>query len=113
MQSPLAFRPGNVIDGKYRLVRPIAEGGGGFVVLATQLQLERPVAIKFLRPWALGDAHIVERFEREARLAAKVRSEHVVRVHDVGVLPATGPYMVMEYLQGSDLGHILKGGAVP
>jgi serine/threonine-protein kinase len=106
-----APRPGSVIDGKYRIEREIAAGGMGFVLLATHVQLDRPVAIKFLRPNALAHPAVVERFEREARIAARIRSTHTVKVHDVGMLEDAGPYMVMEYLDGSDLGHrIARGG---
>jgi eukaryotic-like serine/threonine-protein kinase len=104
------FPPGAVIDGKYRVDGVIAEGGMGVVVQATQMQLERLVAIKFLKPAMLSDARVVERFEREARLAAKIPSEHVVRVHDVGHHPTAGPYMVMELLYGQDLAGLLQHG---
>jgi serine/threonine-protein kinase len=104
---------GAVLDGKYRVESLLAEGGMGIVILATQLQLARRVAIKFLRATARQAEGVLEQFEREAKLAAQIKSEHVVRVHDVGVLPALGPYMVMEYLEGENLGSLLGHGPLP
>jgi len=72
-------------------------------VAAHHLQLDQRVAIKFLLPEALGNAEVVARFAREARAAVKIKSEHVARVVDVGTLETGAPYMVMEFLQGSDL----------
>jgi serine/threonine-protein kinase len=104
---------GAVLDGKYRVESLVAEGGMGIVILATHLQLDRRVAIKFLRATARQADGVLEQFEREAKLAAQIKSEHVVRVHDVGVLPALGPYMVMEYLEGENLGSLLGHGPLP
>ncbi len=106
VRSP-SFRPGAVIAEKYVVERLIGEGGLGVVVAARHLQLEQMVAIKYLRPKALANPTLAERFVREARLAAKIRSDHVARVYDVGTLPSGAPYMVMEYLSGMDLGRVL------
>jgi len=75
----------------------------GVVVAARHLQLDERVALKFMRPEALFNAEAVARFAREARAAVKIKSEHVARVSDVGVLENGAPYMVMEYLDGGDL----------
>jgi eukaryotic-like serine/threonine-protein kinase len=65
-------------------------------------------------PEALGNREAVARFAREARAAAKIKSEHVARVSDVGTLPSGAPYMVMEYLDGGDLAAwIQQRGALP
>src|SRR5579859_2519543 len=101
------FAPGDVVAGKYRVDRPLGAGGMGVVVAATQVELDRPVAIKVLLPAAAKDPEIVARFSREARAAAKIRSEHVARVLDVGSLPSGLPFMVMEYLEGEDLARRL------
>jgi serine/threonine-protein kinase len=79
----------------------------GIVVAATQLELDRPVAIKFLVAEAAKAPEIVARFAREARAVAKIQGEHVARVLDVGVLENGLPYMVMEYLDGADLAQRL------
>src|SRR5205807_1137220 len=102
-----APKPGDEIAGKYRVEEVLGTGGMGVVVAATHLQLDERIAIKFLLPQALGDPKIVERFAREARAAVKIKSEHVVRVTDVGTLPSGAPFMVMEFLVGSDLARIL------
>ncbi|HEY3253497.1 MAG TPA: protein kinase, partial [Polyangiaceae bacterium] len=94
---------GQVLAGKYRIERVLGRGGMGLVVAATHLQLGERVALKFLLPEALGNAEAVSRFEREARAAVRIKSEHVARVSDVGTLDNGAPYMVMEYLQGVDL----------
>jgi serine/threonine protein kinase len=107
------YRPGVVIGGKYRIEGPLAEGGIGVIVSAQHIGLGRRVAIKYLKPKVISDATVVERFEREGRLVARLRSEHVVRVHDVGELPGAGPYMVMEYLEGRDLGSVVGDGPLP
>jgi serine/threonine protein kinase len=107
--------PGTVVDGKYRVEKILGEGGMGLVVSAVHLGLEQEVAIKFLLPEAMRNKVAVERFLREAKVAAKVRSEHVARVHDVGTLEEGGvPYIVMERLEGFDLGKLIdREGALP
>jgi|HubBroStandDraft_2_1064218.scaffolds.fasta_scaffold04183_6 serine/threonine protein kinase len=103
-----AFAVGSLIAGKYRIERKLAAGGMGVVVEATHVALERPVAIKYLKSGAATPQLVVERFEREGRLAAQLTSEHVVRVHDVGTLEDGTPYMVMELLKGKDLARLLE-----
>jgi serine/threonine-protein kinase len=96
-------REGDVVAGKYRVERVLGVGGMGVVVAAHHLQLDQKVALKFLLPQALANREIVARFDREARALARIRSEHVARVIDVGALESNAPYMVMEYLEGGDL----------
>ena len=104
----MPFAPGEVISGKYEVIKQIGSGGMGFVVSAMHVELGEIVALKFLRPEALQIAELVERFSREARAAAKIRSEHVARVFDVGVLPDGVPFIVMEHLAGQDLADVLQ-----
>ena len=106
MSAPVSV--GDVVGRKYRIDRVLGEGGMGVVVAATDTQLERRVAIKFLLPGALANPEIVARFSREARAAAKIRSEHVARVIEVGELDTGTPYMVMEYLEGCDLAERIR-----
>ncbi|MBK8257305.1 MAG: protein kinase [Polyangiaceae bacterium] len=101
-------KPGDVLAGKYLVDRVLGIGGMGAVVAATHTQLDQRVAIKFLLPAMLGSKEVVERFQREARAAAKIKSEHVVRVSDVGTLDGGIPYIVMEFLEGRDLGELLE-----
>ena len=102
------IREGDLLAGKYRIEREIGEGGMGKVVVARHLELDEPVAIKFLLPEALGNPEAVMRFAREARASVKIKSEHVARTLDVGKLENGAPYMVMEYLNGADLGARLR-----
>jgi len=105
--------PGYVVAGKYRVDRVLGEGGMGVVVAATHTQLDQKVALKFLLPELLSQTEVVQRFMREARAAVKIQSEHVARVLDVGAHDGA-PYMVMEYLEGSDLSQLLETrGALP
>jgi serine/threonine-protein kinase len=86
----------------------------GVVVAAWHLELEQRVAVKFLHPLAMERADTAERFRREARSAAKIRSEHVARVIDVGIMEGGVPYMVMEYLEGHDISdEMAKVGMLP
>ncbi|MGD0525383.1 MAG: protein kinase [Polyangiaceae bacterium] len=107
-------RPGDVLAGKYRVERILGAGGMGVVVAAHHLQLDEKVALKFLIPDALGNTEALARFEREARAAVKIKSEHVARVSDVGKLENGAPYMVMEYLEGGDVSALLhQQGVLP
>lgn len=104
--SPVAV--GEILAEKYRVDRVLGEGGMGVVVAAHHLELDQPVAIKFLLDDVANSEEGAERFRREARAAARIQSDHVVRVLDVGVLPAGARYMVMEYLDGRDLSEELQ-----
>jgi serine/threonine-protein kinase len=103
-QMVIGVHEGDILAGKYRIERILGTGGMGVVVAAFHIHLEERVAIKFLLPDALAKQEVVTRFAREARAAVKIKSEHVARVLDVGTLETGAPYMVMEYLDGSDLG---------
>ena len=106
--------PGDVIAGKYRIERVLGRGGMGVVVAAEHLRLGEKVAIKFLLPGALNNADALGRFDREARAAARIKSEHVAKVLDMSNLENGAPYMVMEHLEGNDLAQVVrKKGALP
>ncbi len=105
---------GDVLLGKYVVERVIGAGGMGVVVAVRHRDLGELYAMKFMLPAALANDQAVERFVREARAAAKLKSEHVAKVHDVGRLENGSPYMVMEYLTGSDLeGVLAQHGPLP
>src|SRR5437667_12555172 len=87
---------GDVIEGKYRVDRVLGAGGMGTVVAATHRTLQQRVAIKLLAPEVARVADVVARFMREAQAAARLSSEHVVRVLDVGAMGDGVPFLVME-----------------
>ncbi|MCC6997473.1 MAG: serine/threonine protein kinase [Deltaproteobacteria bacterium] len=105
--APAEVKPGDVLAGRYRVERQLGRGGMGVVVAAVHLELDQRVALKFLLPSALDNQEAVQRFLREARASVKLRGEHVARVSDVGTLDSGVPYIVMEYLEGHDLGSEL------
>jgi len=103
-----------MVCGKYRIESVVGAGGMGVVMGATDTSLNRPVAIKFLSPDRAARDGAVARFLREARAAASIQSEHVVRVFDVSTLPNGAPFIVMEHLRGGDLAQLLATrGALP
>jgi serine/threonine-protein kinase len=112
-ESSALLAPGSIVADKYLIEGLLGEGGLGVVVAATHLHLDQRVAIKYLRGKAPRDRAVTDRFLREARLAAQIKSEHVVRVFDVATLTDGTPYMVMEHLEGSDLRSRLAAGALP
>jgi eukaryotic-like serine/threonine-protein kinase len=100
--------PGDVVADKYRIEAVLGRGGMSVVYRATHIALEQQVAIKVLSSEALLLPEYVVRLKREARAVSRIRSEHVVRVHDIGELAGSGvPYLVMECLDGLDLAAVL------
>src|SRR6187431_453442 len=99
---------GEIIDGKYRTIRLIGEGGMGAVYEAENIRIHRKVAIKVLHAGVATNADAVQRFEREAQAAGRIGSEHIVEVLDLGNLPEGDRFMVMEYLEGESLGDRIK-----
>ena len=85
----------------------------GVVAAATHLQLGQRVAIKVLHDELAGDPAFVERFMREARACAMLKTEHACRASDVGQLPSGAPYLVMELLDGSDLARVIAHAPLP
>jgi serine/threonine-protein kinase len=104
---------GERLRGRYRLLRRIGQGGAGVVYLADDLQRRRRVAVKIMLPqlWAADEASL--RFHREARVSTLVRNPHIVEVSDVGRLEGGPLYLVMEYLEGTDVAQLVAAeGAV-
>src|ERR1044071_2694871 len=96
------FAVGQILAGKYRVDYLLGEGGMGVVLACTHMHLGTQIALKLLRP-EMSKGPVVERFLREARASAQLRSENVCRVSDVGVLDDGVPFIVMEMLVGQDL----------
>lgn len=102
------------LDGKYRLERLIGKGGMGSVYEATDLRLQRQVALKVLTGELFGNREALSRFEREARLSARLNHPNIVALHDYGRAGAEGAYLVMEFLRGRSLRQALsEDGALP
>src|SRR3954468_22976152 len=99
---------GSVLDGKYRVDKILGAGGMGVVLAAHHVHLNERVAIKIMLPQHAVNRDSIGRFIREARAAIKIKSEHVARVTDVGTLTDGIPYMVMEFLDGTDLSRWLE-----
>jgi serine/threonine protein kinase len=106
--SASPVKPGEILAGKFEVERVLGAGGMGIVVAARHTQLDQRVALKFLLPVACEVPGAVARFLREGKAAARITSEHVARVMDTGVLEGGAPYLVMEYLEGSDLGAVVE-----
>jgi serine/threonine-protein kinase len=98
-----SVQPGTVIEGKYRVLRRIGEGGMGTVFEGENTRIERRVAIKVLREHVASSPEFAQRFEREARVCARVGSPHVCDVLDLGDLENGEKYLVMEFLEGESL----------
>jgi eukaryotic-like serine/threonine-protein kinase len=109
-QTPLPIAPGSIVLGKYRVDGMLGRGGMGIVVAATDLELERKVAIKFVER---TDEQAAARFLHEARAAARMDSEYVTRVFEVARLDPNTPFIVMERLEGDDLAKVLAAGRLP
>jgi serine/threonine-protein kinase len=103
------LRPGQRVAERYRIEGALGAGGMGVVVAARHVDLDLPVAIKFLRPHLLGNPGAVRRFLREAQVLAKLRSQHTARVLDTAALDSGEPYIVMERLEGATLKTWLQG----
>ena len=110
----LGVRVGDVVAGRYKIEQAIGVGGMGAVVAAQHLQFGGKVALKILLPKAARDKDSIARFSREARAMFHLKSEHAAKVIEIGHLPNGGPFMVMEYLEGTDLATLLaRSGPFP
>ena len=106
--SGSAMAVGAVIDNKYRVDAVIGQGGMGAVFRAWDRRLERPVAIKVVRADLLGDPDSRARFRRESQIVARLQHPAIVTVFDYGTLPDGAAYLVMEFVPGEDLRHMMK-----
>jgi len=107
-------REGELVANKYVAGRVLGVGGMGVVIQATDKLLGRKVAIKFLLPSLANSDRAVQRFIREARAAARITSEHVVKLLEIDELPNGTPFFVMEYLEGHDLRALIaERGSLP
>ena len=106
--AEVGIEAGTILAGKYRIESVIGRGGMGLVYRAHHLTLDETIAIKVLRRDVSLDEETVARFVREAQSAVRLKSEHVARIRDVGTFDDGLPYMVMEFLEGADLGQLVE-----
>jgi serine/threonine protein kinase len=99
----LTIELGQVLDGKYKIVRLVGEGGMGAVYEGENTLIHRRVAIKVLNATLAKNTEIVARFEREAQAAGRIGNDHILEVLDLGALADGNRYMVLEYLEGETL----------
>jgi serine/threonine-protein kinase len=100
---------GALLGERYRVVRPLGEGGMGRVYVARHVVIDRFMAIKVMRDEHAARPELRERFLLEARAAARIRHPNVINVTDFGTTEAGAPYMVMELLEGHELQRELAG----
>jgi serine/threonine protein kinase len=99
---------GTVIESKFRIDAQLGKGAMGTVYRATQLNLERPVAIKIMHSDILSNPVAIERFKREALAIARLKHPRIVAIYDYGIAPEVGAYIVMEHLEGDSMRAELK-----
>jgi serine/threonine-protein kinase len=103
----LDLTPGLVVADRFRLERTLGQGGMGAVWVAQHVSLDTPCAVKFIHEESTTSTELRNRFEREAKAAAQLRSPHVVQILDHGVWEGR-PYIAMELLEGEDLAKRLR-----
>src|SRR5437764_7177942 len=104
-------REGKVLQGRYRILSLLAEGGMGVVYKGERVGIGRPVVVKFLHAVLSDQPGIVDRFEREARATALLNHPNCVALVDYGIENGQ-PYLVMEYAEGKTLADLLDFGAL-
>ena len=101
---------GDLIDGRYRLIRHLQRGGTGTVYLGEHIHVGRSVAVKILRAALAGETRVAERFAREARIISGLEHPHTLKLFDFGWLDDGRPYLVTEFLDGETLAERLERG---
>jgi eukaryotic-like serine/threonine-protein kinase len=104
----MSLEPGQLIDGKYRIVKMIGEGGMGAVYLGENVRINRKVAIKVLHAAYTGNQEVMQRFEREAQAAGRIGNDHILEVLDLGQLGDGDHFIIMEFLDGEPLSGRIK-----
>jgi len=104
----MSLEIGQIVEGKYRIVRLLGEGGMGAVYEGENLRINRRVAIKVLHAGFTENREVTQRFEREAQAAGRIGNDHILQVLDLGGLPSGDHFIVMEYLDGEPLSARIK-----
>ncbi len=105
---PMESLVGATLDGRYRIEEKIGEGGMGVVFRARHIVIEKPVAIKVLKPEVARDQNVVRRFVQEAKAASRIGHPNIVDVTDFGSTPDGTTYSVMEYVSGTTLSDEIR-----
>jgi serine/threonine protein kinase len=115
VSSVLQLAPGSLFVNAFRVVRPLSEGGMGAVYVVEQMATGMERALKVMHPQLVSDPKLRQRFAQEARIGARIQSEHVVQVLDAGVEPNSGmPWLLMELLRGETLADLVaRSGPIP
>ena len=109
----LLLQPGILLANRYQIIQMLGEGGMGAVYKANDIELDRVIALKVIRPELASNPEILQRFKQELILARQVTDRNVIRIFDLG--EANGiRFITMEYVEGESLYHILRRqGKVP
>jgi serine/threonine protein kinase len=114
MVREAVVKTGDMVEGRYRIIKTLGAGGMGTVFLAEHALIKRRVAMKILHQDLATDAHVVERFMNEARAAGTLGHPNIVESTDMGFTHDHVPYIVFEYLEGSLLtDEIYRVGGLP
>lgn len=108
--GPLASAPsleGTVLDGRYKIIRKLGEGGMGEVYAAEHVHIEKRFAIKLLRPEIVSNPEAVSRFRQEARSSSSIGHRNIIAIEDFGQLSDGRIYMCMELLNGAALNDLI------
>src|SRR5687767_5158509 len=98
---------GETLDGRYRIIRKLGEGGMGEVYAAEHIHIEKRFAIKLLRPEIVSNAEAVTRFRQEARSSSSIGHRNIIAIEDFGQLADGRIYMCMELLAGAALNEVI------
>ncbi len=106
-QSTPALQPGDVLGGRYEILQMLGEGGMGSVYKAMDRELDRPVALKLIRPELAANPSILARFKQELLLAHQVTHRNVIRIYDLGDADGV-KFISMEFVEGKDLRGLME-----
>src|SRR6185312_1961908 len=104
----IRLNPGDLIQSRYRLIRPLGSGASGSVWAARNELIDRDVALKIMRPDVAEDAVALQRFFNEAKASGRVRSPSIVEILDLGQAEDGSPFLVFELLEGEGLDEKLR-----
>src|ERR1041385_6657686 len=105
--SSTLFAPGALLGGLYKILKILGQGGMGAVYQARDLELDRTIALKVIRPELASNASILQRFKQELILSRNVTHKNVVRIFDLGEADGT-KFITMEFVEGEDLRGLLR-----